>query len=125
MNQPSPERIFTHLNKWILGFENLESLQLIGMSIVDNLGDLVQAVNRPKLKRLSLPLNGIEPEYCLYFQQMLPFETLEQLDLYSNWFGIPGLTRFKDQFRNFRRLKVLNLGNLKMGAIEDGDGDRP
>ena len=65
------------------------------MSIVDNLGDLVQAVNRPKLKKLSLPLNGIEPEFCLYFQQMLPFETLEELNLSSNWFGIAGLNRFK------------------------------
>ena len=66
-------------------------MQLIGMSIVDNLGDLVQAVNRPKLKKLSLPLNGIEPEFCLYFQQMLPFDTLEELDLNSNWFGLAGL----------------------------------
>ena len=41
VNQPSPERIFIHLNKFILDFENLESLELIGMSIVDNLGDLV------------------------------------------------------------------------------------
>ena len=79
------------MNKYILDLENLESLQLIGMSIVDNLGDLVQAVNRPKLKKLSLPLNGIEPEFCLYFQQMLPFDTLEELDLNSNWFGLAGL----------------------------------
>ena len=50
---------------------------------------------------------------------MLPFETLEELNLHSNWFGIPGLTRFKDQFKKFRMLKVLNFGNLKMGAIED------
>ena len=89
------------------------------MSIVDNLGDLVQAVNRPKLRKLSLPLNGIEPEFCLYFQQMLPFDTLEELDLHSNWFAVPGLTRFKNQFKKFKQLKVLNLGNLKIGAIED------
>jgi hypothetical protein len=37
------------------------------MSIVDNLGDLVTAVKRPKLKKLSLPYNGIEHEFCLYF----------------------------------------------------------
>ena len=67
MTQPSPEQIFIHLNKFINCFDNLESIELIGMSIVDNLGDLVQAVNRPKLKKLSLPYNGIEPEYCLYF----------------------------------------------------------
>ena len=83
------------MNKYILSFDNLESLELVGMSIVDNLGDLVQAVNRPKLRKLSLPLNGIEAEFCLYFQHMLPFETLEELNLSSNWFGIPGLARFK------------------------------
>ena len=41
VNQPSDERIFEYLNKFILSFPNLESLELIGMSIVDNLGDLV------------------------------------------------------------------------------------
>ena len=41
VEQPTSDRIFTHLNKFILDFENLESLELIGMSIVDNLGDLV------------------------------------------------------------------------------------
>lgn len=65
------------------------------MSICDNLGDLGQAVNRPKLKKLCLPLNGIEAEFCLYFQQMLPFETLEELDINSNWFGTEGLARFE------------------------------
>ena len=64
------------------------------MSIVDNLGDLAQAVNRPKLKKLSLPLNGIEPEFCLFFQSILPFDTLQELDLSSNWFGTMGLSRF-------------------------------
>lgn len=68
VNQPdNPERIFSHLNKFILSLTALESLELSGMSIVDNLGDLAQAVNRPKLKKLSLPLNGIEAEQCLYF----------------------------------------------------------
>ena len=94
-NQQNADQTFSNLNMFILSLTNLESLELCGMSIVDNLGDLVQAVNRPKLKKLSLPLNGIEPESCLYFQYMLPFETLEELDLSSNWFGIPGLAQFK------------------------------
>ena len=50
---------------------------------------------------------------------MLPFETLEELNLNSNWFGIPGLLRFKDSFRLFQKLRVLNFGNLKIGNIED------
>ena len=40
VNQPAPQHIFEHLNKFINSFNNLESLELIGMSIVDNLGDL-------------------------------------------------------------------------------------
>lgn len=55
---------------------------------------------------------------------MLNFETLEELNLSSNWFGIPGLTRFKDQFSNFKRLRVLNLGNLKL-AIDETSDKRP
>ena len=66
VNQPTPAHIFEHLNCYILAFTNLESLELIGMSIVDHLGDLSTAVMRPKLKKLSLPQNGIEPEFCLY-----------------------------------------------------------
>ena len=69
------------------------------MSIVDNLGDLVAAVKRPKLKKLSLPYNGIEHEFCLYFQYMLNFDTLQHLDLSCNWFGMNGLARFKDHFK--------------------------
>lgn len=112
VQQPSPERIFTNLNKYINSFDNLESLQLVGMSICDHLGDLVQAVNRPKLKKLSLPHNGIEPEFCLFFKQMLPYETLEELNLSNNWFGMVGLARFKDSFKNFHKLRVLNFGNI-------------
>ena len=94
VNQPAAYDAFAHLNTFINSFGNLESLEIVGMSIVDNLSELAQAVNRPKLKKLSLPLNGIEPDYCLFFQQMLPFETLEELNLSSNWFGAKGLSKF-------------------------------
>ena len=113
--------MFKHLNEFILGFENLESLELIGMSIVDNLGDLVTAVKRPKLKKLSLPYNGIEHEFCLYFQHMLNFDTLQHLDLSCNWFGMNGLSRFKDHFKQFKQLAVLNLSNNKLCAEEQYD----
>ena len=91
------------------------------MSIVDNLGDLVTAVKRPKLKKLSLPYNGIEHEFCLYFQHMLNFDTLQHLDLSCNWFGMNGLSRFKDHFKQFKQLEVLNLSNNKLCAEEQYD----
>ena len=52
---------------------------------------------------------------------MLPFETLEELNLSSNWFGIPGLAHFKTQFRGFKRLRVLNLGTNKLANEEETD----
>lgn len=52
---------------------------------------------------------------------MLNFETLEHLDLSCNWFGMPGLGRFKQQFRNFKQLKVLNLSNNKLCNDEGHD----
>ena len=112
--QPTDATVFKHLNQFILGFENLESLELIGMSIVDNLHELVMAVRRPKLKKFSIPYNGIEQEYCLYFKDMLNFETLQHLDLSCNWFGMAGLERVKHQFKHFKTLKILNLSNNKL-----------
>jgi hypothetical protein len=96
------EGAFNNMNTFIQRLEILESLELRGMSIVDHIGDLVQAVNRPKLQTLKLPLNGIEAEYCLYFNHLLNFETLLHLDLSSNWFGVPGLSRFKHTFKRFQ-----------------------
>jgi hypothetical protein len=60
---------------------------------------MIQACKRPKLKRLALPMNGIEKEYCEYFNYMLPFETLESLNLSSNWFGSEGIGRFMPVFK--------------------------
>ena len=66
-------------------------------------------------------MNGIEPEFCLFFQQILPFDTLQELNLSSNWFGTLGLERFKEQFKQFKQLRVLNLGNLRPYLQEDSD----
>jgi Ran GTPase-activating protein (RanGAP) involved in mRNA processing and transport len=112
---------FEHMSKFITRCANLESLELKGMSIVDHIGDLVQAVNRPQLKTLKLPLNGIEAEYCLYFNHLLSFDSLTHLDLSSNWFGVPGLSRFKHTFKRLSCLKVLNLSNNKLCADEGND----
>lgn len=65
--QPNTEITFHHLNNFIVRLENLEKLELIGMSIVDHLQDMCLALKRPKLKSLSLPYNGIEKQYCIYF----------------------------------------------------------
>jgi len=93
------------------------------MSIVDHLGDLVTAVRRPKLKHLALPYNGIEAEFCEFFKFMFNFETLESLNLSSNWFGMHGLARFKLQFSRFKCLKTLRLSNNKL-CVEEGHDTR-
>jgi hypothetical protein len=118
---PADEKAFGHMNNFILRLENLESMELSGMSIVDHLGDLTQAINRPKLRSLSLPYNGLEAEYCLYFKHLLNFETLQHLNLSCNWFGMPGLARFKHTFKQFKCLKVLNLSNNKLCQEEEHD----
>lgn len=99
--QQSDEKVFEDLNTFILKLKNLEVLELQGMSIVDHLQDLSVALRRPKLKALSLPCNGIEAQFCIYFQHVLNFKTLQELDLSSNWFGMAGLANFKSAFTQF------------------------
>ncbi len=91
--------------------------------MVDHLQDLILALRRPKLKVLRLPYNGIEQEFCEYFSHILNFETLEQLDLSCNWFGLRGLQRFANHFKKFVQLKKLGLSNNKL-CIEEGHDTR-
>ena len=93
------------------------------MSVVDHLQDLILAIKRPKLKVLKLPYNGIEQMQCEYFQHIINFETLEHLDLSSNWFGLTGLKRFANHFSKFKRLQSLGLSNNKL-CIEEGSDTR-
>ena len=102
------------MRDFIMKFENLERLELIGLRLVDHLEDMMQAIKRPKLKHLNLMLNGIEQEYCTYFNYMLNFETIESLNISSNWFGCAGLKRFKEQFKLFKNLRFLSLSNNKL-----------
>ena len=121
-NQPvTVNDAFQYLNNFILKCDNLESLELIGMSIVDHLEDLIMAVKRPKLKKLSIPYNGITSEFCECFQHMFNFKTLEELNLSSNWFGMTGLQRFKSQFAKFDNLQVLHLASNKLCNDEGVD----
>ena len=55
---------------------------------------------------------------------MLNFETLEELNLSSNWFGMAGLDRFKTMFSKFKKLRILNMGNSKL-CIDEGSDKRP
>jgi hypothetical protein len=72
----SDTETFQHLRNFILRFDKLKSLKLIGLSMVDHLQDLTTAIKRPQLKKLSLPYNGIEQEYCTYFVHILNYETM-------------------------------------------------
>jgi Ran GTPase-activating protein (RanGAP) involved in mRNA processing and transport len=78
-------------------------------------------MRRPQLKKLSIPYNGIEQEYCTYFSHVLNFDTLQDLDLSCNWFGMKGLERFKSSFTKFKSLKRLVLSNNKLCVEKDAD----
>jgi hypothetical protein len=47
------------------------------------------------------------------------FETLEHLNISSNWMGLHGLERIKDNFASFKNLKILKLGNNKLFKDEE------
>mgnify|MGYP001580504587 CR=1 FL=1 len=108
------ETIFIDIDLLVSKFPNLEGLELNGMRIGEHLGELVKIGKRPNLKHLELGLNGIEPEYCLYFENIINFETLETFDISNNWIGYIGIERMKDFFINFKRLKVLNFSSNKL-----------
>jgi Leucine Rich repeat len=69
------------------------------MRIGERIGDLIPCFKRDNLKKLSLELNGIEPDFCLYFQHCINFEVLEHLNISHNWIGMQGLEHLKEHFR--------------------------
>ena len=95
-------------------FENVEDLQIKGMRIGDHLQDFIKSIKRPQIKHLDLELNGIESESVLYLNYILNFETIVSLNISSNWIGLHGLERIKDNFGAFKSLKILKLGNNKL-----------
>lgn len=119
--QPDDEKTFQYLNTFICRLDQVEHLELIGMSLVDHLQDLTVAIKRPKLKSLAIPYNGITYEFCVIFNHVLNFETLQELNLSCNWFGLPGLEKFCSSFKKFENLKKLNLNNNKLCIEEDKD----
>lgn len=98
---------------------SLESLHLKALRIGEKIGDLVAACKNASIKDINLEYNGIEPDFCLYIQMIVNFETLEKLDLSHNWVGHTGLEHMKDHFRAFKRLKVLNLSSNKLFMMPD------
>ena len=84
------------------------------LRIGEKIGDLVAACKSPKLREINLEYNGIEPDFCMYFQMILNFETLEHLDISHNWVGHVGIEHLKDHFRLFKRLRHLNLSSNKI-----------
>jgi hypothetical protein len=93
---------FPALSDFINSFPNLTDINVSGMRIGDHLGDLVPAFKNAKTKSLSLELNGIEPESCLYLNFIINFDHLMELNLNNNWIGINGIERLKDNFRLFK-----------------------
>ena len=91
------------------------------MSITDHLTELAPAIRRPKLKKLVIPYNGIETEYCEYFKHIFSFDTLEELNISCNWFGMRGLARFRQHLVNLSKLRHLNISNNKLCADEGHD----
>eukprot|EP00347_Sterkiella_histriomuscorum_P020245 403338537 len=90
-------------------FTNLDTLEIIGTT----------AIKRPQIEEVNLELNGIEPEYCLYFQMLLNFETLQHLNISHNWIGLHGLELIKDQFPLFKNLRILKIGGNKLFLNSD------
>ena len=91
------------------------------MPLVDHLQDLTVALRRPKLKSLAIPLSGITFEFCLVLNHVLNFETLQSLDISSNWFGLLGLAKLLNSFQKFKALAKLNLNNNKLCYDEERD----
>lgn len=85
-----------------------------GLGLVDHLQELCVAFQRPKLKALALPYNGLDAAQCEYFKHVINFETLEELNIGYNWFGCQGLHKFKSSFAKFTKLRKLNLNLSKL-----------
>ena len=45
---------------------------------------------------------------------MINYETIVELNLSSNWFGVEGLYEFKEDLSRFQNLKILKLGTSKL-----------
>lgn len=60
-------------------------------------------------------MNGLTYQYfTTCFKHIINFETLVDLNISANWFGVEALHQVKDEFVKFKCLKVLRLGNNKL-----------
>ena len=67
---------FINIREFTLLFPSVTRLHFKGLRIGEHLGDMIAACKRPQIEELSFELNGIEPEFTLYFQMCLNFETI-------------------------------------------------
>ncbi len=102
------------MNDFILNFTNLRSINLRALRIGENLGDMLPCFKRANLKEISLEMNGIEPDFCLYLKHLINFETIEHLNISYNWIGMEGLEHLKENFKQFKCLRILNLSSNKL-----------
>jgi Leucine-rich repeat (LRR) protein len=124
ITEEEQDSAFIELKEFVIkcnkgGHGNLEALHLKALRIGEKIGDLVAACKNAQIKDINLEYNGIEPDFCLYIQMIVNFETLERLDLSHNWVGHIGLEHMKDHFRSFKRLKALNLSSNKLFMMPD------
>lgn len=71
---------------------------------------LYESLQRPQIHIVDLQLNGIAHQnMTTYFQWLFNYETLVELNLSSNWFGIDGLYEIRESFIKFRNLTTLKI----------------
>ncbi|TNV79528.1 hypothetical protein FGO68_gene9274 [Halteria grandinella] len=113
------DEAFVQIKDLSMNLPQLERLQLKGLRIGEKIGDLVSLCKNSQLKELSLELNGIEPDFCLYFRMILNMETLQHLNLSQNWIGMLGLEHLRDCLAQAKNLKILNLSSNKLCLMPD------
>ena len=67
------------------------------------------------MRSIDIQYNGIEQHYLTAnFKHIFNFDTIIDLNLSNNWFGVDGLHEIKDHFLNFKQLKSLKLATSKL-----------
>lgn len=110
---------YLDIKDFTLHFKSMTNLHMKGLRIADKLGEVIAACRRPEIKELNLEYNGIEPDFCLYFQHIINYETLEHLNISHNWIGMQGIEHMINHFKRFKNLKVLNLSSNKLFMMSD------
>ena len=109
------EQIFDQLNSLLLKMKSLDSIVLMGTCIAERIGSLIPVLRQPQIKSITLPYNGITQNcFVSFFKHVFNFETIQELNLSSNWFSTNGLFEVKDELCRFTRLKKLSIATSKL-----------